>query len=57
MTQQELEQLISKVTDPTAQIIIQYLLAENKLLKERIAVLEKNSSNSSKPPSSDIVVM
>ena len=28
---------------------------ENSLLKEKIAQLEKNSSNSSKPPSSDIV--
>jgi transposase len=30
------------------------LESENALLKERIAQLEKNSSNSSKPPSSDI---
>ena len=42
--------------------IIQQLLEENiflkeriKLLEEKIARLEKNSGNSSKPPSSDIV--
>jgi hypothetical protein len=42
--------------------IIAQLQSENtalkelvKQLQERIAVLEKNSSNSSKPPSSDIV--
>lgn len=38
-------------------ILIQLLMEENKLLKERIAELERrlglNSSNSSKPPSSD----
>lgn len=31
------------------------LVEENKQLRERIAQLEKNSNNSSKPPSSDIV--
>jgi len=31
------------------------LWKENAQLRERLAVLEKNSSNSSKPPSSDIV--
>ena len=31
------------------------LVEENKRLQERIAQLEKNSNNSSKPPSSDIV--
>ena len=42
--------------------IIRYLTEENKqlrehikLLEEKIARLEKNSSNSSKPPLSDIV--
>ena len=34
---------------------IRLLIEENKNLRERIARLEKNSSNSSKPPSSDIV--
>lgn len=34
---------------------IELLTAEIQLLKEKIARLEKNSSNSSKPPSSDIV--
>jgi len=33
---------------------IQLLTEENQQLRERIARLEKNSSNSSKPPSSDI---
>ncbi len=34
---------------------MQLLTAENQELRERIARLEKNSSNSSKPPSSDII--
>ena len=34
---------------------IQLLTQENQTLRERITRLEKNSSNSSKPPSSDIV--
>lgn len=34
---------------------VQLLTEENQKLRERIARLEKNSSNSSKPPSSDIV--
>lgn len=34
---------------------IQLLTEENQKLRERIARLERNSSNSSKPPSSDIV--
>ncbi len=34
---------------------VQLLAGENQKLRERIARLEKNSSNSSKPPSSDIV--
>ena len=33
---------------------VQLLTEENQQLRERIARLEKNSSNSSKPPSSDI---
>lgn len=34
---------------------VAFLMEENRQLKERIARLEKNSSNSSKPPSSDII--
>ena len=34
---------------------MQLLTAENQELRERITRLEKNSSNSSKPPSSDII--
>ena len=34
---------------------VQLLTEENQKLRERIARLEKNSSNSSKPPSSDII--
>ncbi|MDR2117010.1 MAG: DUF6444 domain-containing protein [Planctomycetaceae bacterium] len=34
---------------------LERLTIENANLKARIAVLEKNSGNSSKPPSSDIV--
>ena len=34
---------------------VQLLMEENQKLRERIARLEKNSSNSSKPPSSDII--
>lgn len=34
---------------------IQLLQAENAVLREEIARLKKNSSNSSKPPSSDII--
>lgn len=39
----------------TAKSIIRILLKEIQKLEERISTLEKNSSNSSKPPSSDIV--
>ena len=35
--------------------LLQAALKENAQLKERIAILEKNSATSSKPPSSDIV--
>ena len=34
---------------------IRLLTEENQKLRERIARLERNSSNSSKPPSSDII--
>jgi transposase len=49
--------IIEKLTKQTALLLerIRQLEQENTMLKERIAQLEKNSSNSSKPPSSDIV--
>lgn len=43
-----------KTLEEALEVII-YLLKENHHLRERIAVLEKNSNTSSKPPSSDIV--
>jgi len=47
---------IEGIEDPKAlRVIIIHLLEEIKLLKEKVSRLEKNSSNSSKPPSSDIV--
>ena len=46
------ELLLSVIQQCTLKL--QELEAENAKLKERIARLEKNSSNSSKPPSSDI---
>ena len=46
---------ISEITDPKALRVITYLLEEIRVLKEKVACLEKNSSTSSKPPSSDIV--
>lgn len=52
---------LSRIEDPAAVEIIKFLLEENRLLRERIVSLEaevarlkKNSSTSSKPPSSDI---
>ena len=45
-TDQIIEQLLAE---------IQWLKQENQELRDRIARLEKNSNNSSKPPSSDIV--
>ncbi len=49
--------IIEKLTKQVASLLehIRQLEQENVKLKERIAQLEKNSSNSSKPPSSDIV--
>ena len=49
--------IIEKLTKQAALLLerIRQLEQENTMLKERIAQLEKNSSNSSKPPSSDIV--
>jgi transposase len=49
--------IIEKLTKQVASLLerIKQLEQENVMLKERIAQLQKNSSNSSKPPSSDIV--
>jgi len=49
--------IIEKLTKQVASLLerIRELEQENVMLKERIAQLEKNSGNSSKPPSSDIV--
>jgi len=49
--------IIEKLTEQVASLLerIRQLEQENVMLKERIAQLEKNSGNSSKPPSSDIV--
>lgn len=49
--------IIEKLTKQVALLLerIRQLEQENTMLKERIAQLERNSSNSSKPPSSDIV--
>jgi len=49
--------IIEKLTKQVALLLerIRQLEQENTMLKEKIAQLEKNSSNSSKPPSSDIV--
>lgn len=51
------DDIIEKLTKQIALLLerIRQLEQENKMLKERIARLERNSSNSSKPPSSDIV--
>ena len=46
------KELVNLVLDLQGKIEI--LLAENAELKRRIAQLEKNSSNSSKPPSTDM---
>lgn len=46
---------LDEITDlDTAKSVIKILLSQIQKLEERISVLEKNSSNSSKPPSSDI---
>jgi len=47
------ELLITEITELKKTVTI--LQEENKQLKEKVARLEKNSGNSSKPPSSDIV--
>lgn len=49
--------IIEKLTKQVAQLLerVRRLEQENAMLIEKIAQLEKNSSNSSKPPSSDII--
>jgi transposase len=49
-----LEEEISAIQDPRALRVISYLLEQIKVLQEKVAILEKNSKTSSKPPSSDI---
>ena len=49
-----LEKEIYEITDPKALRVIAYLLQRIQVLEEKVARLEKNSSTSSKPPSSDI---
>src|SRR3989304_7628664 len=51
------DSIIEKLTKQVALLLerVRQLEQENTMLKERIAQLEKNSSNSSRPPSSDIV--
>lgn len=50
----DLEKEISEITDPKALRVIAFLLQRIQALEEKVARLEKNSSTSSKPPSSDI---
>jgi transposase len=50
----DLAKEISEIEDPKALRVIAYLLQRIEKLDEKIARLEKNSSTSSKPPSSDI---
>jgi transposase len=50
----ELEKEISEIQDPKALRVIAYLLERIRILEEKVAELSKNSSTSSKPPSSDI---
>ena len=45
---------LSAIKDPAAVEIIKFLLERVRLLEEEVARLKKNSSTSSKPPSSDI---
>jgi transposase len=49
-----LEEEVAAISDPRALRVIAYLLEQIRVLQEKVARLEKNSSTSSKPPSSDI---
>ena len=53
----ELEELLKKALEEIVSLKTENarLKEENAALKDAIAVLKKNSSNSSKPPSSDII--
>jgi transposase len=50
----DIEGEIRALRDPRALRVIGYLLEQIRVLQEKVARLEKNSTNSSKPPSSDI---
>lgn len=50
----DLEKEVAAISDPRALRVIAYLLEQIRVLQEKVARLEKDSSNSSKPPSSDI---
>lgn len=50
----DLEKEITEIKDPKALRVIAYLLQRIQVLEEKIARLERNSTNSSKPPSTDI---
>lgn len=50
----DLERAISEISDVKALRVIAYLVGQIQVLQEKVARLEKNSSTSSKPPSSDI---
>ena len=52
MDRQVAEKLYDSGKEPTVAKLLEYD-ADNKQLKRKIAQLEKNSTNSSKPPSSD----
>jgi len=51
------DRIIEKLTRQVALLLerVRQVEQENTMLKQRIAQLERNSSNSSKPPSSDII--
>lgn len=50
----DIEGEIRAIQDPRALRVIGYLVEQIRVLQEKVARLEKNSSTSSKPPSSDI---
>lgn len=52
MARREAEDLYASGKEPTVARLL-HLDAENKQLKEELIKLERNSQNSSKPPSSD----
>lgn len=50
----DLAKEIAEIQDPKALRVIAYLLERIRILEEKVAELSKNSTTSSKPPSSDI---